>query len=200
MPRWEPDTEERLRRAAVELFIEHGYEAVTVSNIAERAGLTRRSFFRYFPDKREVLFSGSSRLTDEIEHRLESVGADESTGTVLASVLIEAGTILMEDRAAQLQRRAIIASSPELQERDRAKSASIGAAIGRSMMRHGMNPADAELLGAIWAEVFRSAYDRALSDSEALGFGHHISGALRVSTSFAGLAAADDASPEVPRK
>lgn len=58
MPRWEPSAAERLRLATLDLFFEHGYEAVTITDIAERAGLTRRSYFRYFPDKREVLFAG----------------------------------------------------------------------------------------------------------------------------------------------
>ena len=48
--------------AAIELFDEQGYEATTVAEIAERAGLTKRTFFRYFSDKREVLFSGSQEL------------------------------------------------------------------------------------------------------------------------------------------
>lgn len=62
MSRWDPGTEERLKKAALELCGEHGYDSVTVSQIAERAGITRRSYFRYFPDKREVLFAGSEQL------------------------------------------------------------------------------------------------------------------------------------------
>ena len=58
MPRWDPDANGRLLQAAMELFTERGYEHVTVAEIAERAGLTKRSFFRYFADKREVLFAG----------------------------------------------------------------------------------------------------------------------------------------------
>src|SRR6202012_3876141 len=62
MPRWDPCAEDRLRQAALELFLEHGYENVTVAQITERAGLTRRSFSRYFTDKRDVLFAGSEQL------------------------------------------------------------------------------------------------------------------------------------------
>ena len=64
MGRWEPDAENRLRAAAIELFGEIGYEQTTVAAIAERAGLTARTFFRYFADKREVLFMGSAELQD----------------------------------------------------------------------------------------------------------------------------------------
>ena len=62
MPRWDAQAEERLRTAAIDLFLEHGYEHVTVAQIADRAGLTRRTFTRYFTDKRDVLFAGSERL------------------------------------------------------------------------------------------------------------------------------------------
>jgi len=184
MARWEPDAEERLRRAAVELFVERGYDEVTVSDITARAGLTRRSFFRYFPDKREVLFAGSSQLVNEIERRLDAGGLGESTAGIVIGVLTQAGTILLADRGAQRRRRAIIASSPELQERDRAKIARIGSAIARSMTRRGMNSADAELHGAIWAEVFRSAYDRALSADGSLGFGEYLAKSARAVASF----------------
>ncbi|MEK8169354.1 helix-turn-helix domain-containing protein [Streptomyces sp. M19] len=70
MARWDPGAEERLKRAALELYLEHGYDSVTVTDIAERAGLTRRSYFRYFPDKREVLFAGSERLAPRWRKRL----------------------------------------------------------------------------------------------------------------------------------
>lgn len=165
MARWEPDTEERLRAAALDLFLERGYDTVTVSDIAERAGLTRRSFFRYFPDKREVFFSGSDELVAEIERRLDAANPDDVAGEALR-VLTDASVALFRDRDAQRLRRQVVASSTELQERDRTKTARIGAAIARSLTRHGVPAADAELIGAVYVETFRSAYDRALSDPE----------------------------------
>ena len=62
MARWEPDARGRLEKAALDVFRERGYAHTTVGDIAERAGLTERTFFRYFTDKREVLFSGSKEL------------------------------------------------------------------------------------------------------------------------------------------
>src|SRR5580693_9626125 len=62
MGRWEPNTRERLERAALTLFVEHGYDATTVAGIADRAGLTKSTFFRHFADKREVLFGGQDLL------------------------------------------------------------------------------------------------------------------------------------------
>src|SRR3954452_9160960 len=73
MARWDPGAEERLRKAALELYAEHGYDAVTVNQIAEHAGLTRRSYFRYFPDKREVLFAGSDRLAEAVRAAVRAV-------------------------------------------------------------------------------------------------------------------------------
>lgn len=184
MARWEPDAEDRLRRAAVALFIERGYDAVTVSDIAGRAGLTRRSFFRYFPDKREVLFAGSGRFVGEIQRRLDSAAPDEPIQDALVRVLAEAGTALVSDRAGQQERRAIIASSPELQERDRTKNAQIATAIADSMTRRGTASADADFLGAICSDAFRFAYDRALSGDRRLEFSVYLSEAVRLIESF----------------
>ena len=61
MGRWEPDARDRLERAALELFVEHGFDPVTVPEITARAGLTTRTFFRHFADKREVLFADADR-------------------------------------------------------------------------------------------------------------------------------------------
>lgn len=184
MARWEPDAEDRLRRAAVALFVERGYDAVTVSDIAERAGLTRRSFFRYFPDKREVLFAGSSRLPQEVEQRLDGAAPDEPTQNALMRILTEAGAVLVHDRARQQQRQIIIASSPELQERDRTKIAHVSAAIGRSLARRGVAETDAQLLGAIYADAFRFAYDQTLTDNQKRDFATHLGQALGVIETF----------------
>lgn len=196
MARWEPDAEDRLRSAALDLFIERGYDAVTVTEIAESVGLTRRSFFRYFPDKREALFAGSNRLVEEIERRLNAVASDESARDVLIAVLTAAGEFLLDDLGAQRRRRAIIAASAELRERDRTKTADIAAAIARSLHRRGIGSADGELVGAVCAEAFRSAYNRALSDdTSAKGFGEHLSAALHAVESFL----ADDATGDAGR-
>lgn len=177
MPRWEPDAAERLRHAALDLFFEHGYEAVTITDIAERAGLTRRSYFRYFPDKREVLFAGSDQLVSEIERRLQAVARDDKEAEALR-VLNEAGTFLLHDADTQRRRQAIIASSVDLQERERTKTARIGAAITRSLTRRGDDRADAVLIGILCAEAFRSAYERALTDRTHAEFSEHLARAL----------------------
>ena len=77
MVRWEPNAAGRLREAALDLYVDKGYEQTTVAEIAERAGLTARTFFRHFPDKREVLFAGSELLLGEMVAALESGAQDE---------------------------------------------------------------------------------------------------------------------------
>src|SRR5664279_2717020 len=71
--RWEPNASGRLRQAAMELYVERGFEQTTVADIAERAGLTARTFFRHFADKREVLFAGSGSLQEQLVGALEAV-------------------------------------------------------------------------------------------------------------------------------
>lgn len=166
MPRWEPDAEMRLRDAAMSLFVERGYDAVTVADITERAGLTRRTFFRHFPDKREVLYAGSHRLPEGIERLLdEATPANEPVRDAVFGVLITAGEALLADPDHQNTRRAIIEASPELRERERSKFAEIAVAITRPLVRRGVSTTDAELLGALATEVFRSAYGRTLDDA-----------------------------------
>jgi hypothetical protein len=60
MTRWEPNARGRLEQAALALYGERGFENTTVAEIAARAGLTERTFFRHFADKREVLFAGGA--------------------------------------------------------------------------------------------------------------------------------------------
>lgn len=177
MTRWPPEAKDRLRRAALELFTERGYDQVTVTHIAERAGLTRRTFFRHFADKREVLFAGSERLAPEIERRLESVVSEDDSNDVL-HVLAEAGALVLDEPDAH-QRRAVIADSNELQERDRSKTAAIAAAISRALTRRGLSDGDASLLGSVYAEAFRSAYDRALADG-GRSYADHLAEAIGV--------------------
>ncbi|MEU5235044.1 helix-turn-helix domain-containing protein, partial [Streptomyces anulatus] len=82
MGRWEPDARERLVRAALDLFSEQGYENTAVAQIAERAGLTKSTFFRHFRDKREVLFGGQDVLAELMTGAIS--GAPEEAGPLEA--------------------------------------------------------------------------------------------------------------------
>src|SRR5271169_4083686 len=83
MSRWEPDARERLVRAALDLFAEQGYDDTTVVQIAERAGLTKSTFFRHFPDKREVLAAGQDTLCQLLS---DGIGDAPSSATPLEAV------------------------------------------------------------------------------------------------------------------
>ena len=165
MARWEDDAEDRLRAAAVELFLERGYDNVTVAQIADRAGLTRRTFSRYFADKRDVLFAGSDRLPGLMAGALSR--ADPQLGPFEA--LLAALSTTGEDLGAQVarhavQRRAVIASSPQLQERGRTKGAEVADALADVLVRRGCDPSSARMLAEVAVAVFRTGFDRWVDD------------------------------------
>src|SRR5579875_3223609 len=98
MGRWEPDAQGRLARAAMELFGEHGYEQTTVAEIAERAGLTERTFFRHYADKREVLFAGSAQFRESFLTTIEQAAEGSSPLEVVTAAVKHAATRLDESR------------------------------------------------------------------------------------------------------
>jgi AcrR family transcriptional regulator len=124
MARWEPDGRRRLEEAAFALYAERGFEQTTVAEIAERAGLTERTFFRHFADKREVLFAGASALQEALVTAVES--APGSLAPIDAAAAgIEAIAALLPERATAQRRQAIIAANAELRERELIKLASL---------------------------------------------------------------------------
>ncbi|MBZ6232021.1 TetR/AcrR family transcriptional regulator [Streptomyces olivaceus] len=167
MARWDPGTEERLTRAALELYTEHGYDNVTVTQIAERAGITRRSYFRYFPDKREVLFAGSERLPAAIHEAVLDARPAASPLSATLEALAQVGGTLVEHLDRTAERRAVIASSPELQERERTKSAAVTGAIHDALLRRGVDDGSAKvdeesagLVAQIATIALQNAFDR----------------------------------------
>ena len=161
MPRWDPQAEERLRSAAIELYLELGYENVTVAQIADRAGLTRRTFSRYFTDKRDVLFAGSERLPGLLAQALGAADPKLSPFDALLTALAEVGAALgvrVAPHAAQ--RREVIARSPELQERGRTKLAAVADALAAALCQRGMDAAGAALLADVGVAIFQSGFDR----------------------------------------
>ncbi|MEV5099722.1 TetR/AcrR family transcriptional regulator [Streptomyces rochei] len=160
MARWDPGTEERLTRAALELYTEHGYDNVTVTQIAERAGITRRSYFRYFPDKREVLFAGSERLPSVIREAVLDARPAASPLSAALEALAQLGTTLVEHIGHIAERRAVIASSPELQERERTKLAAVTSAIHESLLERGVGDDSAKPVAQIATIACQNAFDR----------------------------------------
>src|ERR1017187_5165642 len=129
MGRWEPNARGRLEQAALELYVERGFEQTTVAEIAKRAGLTERTFFRHFADKREVLFWGAGSLREFLVSTLASAPDSAAPIDAVAAALEAAGALLQERRDYAGQRQAIIAANVDLQERALIKLASLAAAM-----------------------------------------------------------------------
>jgi AcrR family transcriptional regulator len=159
MPRWRPDGRERLQEAAVELFRERGYEAVTVAEIAARAGLTKRTFFNHFNDKRDVLFAGAADLEAEVLRRLRDANSTASPFDVAIEALGRAGQTLSEFAPYTSLRRELIDSSTELRERDLMKSASLSSAIAAELEARGAASRVAAFAALCAVAVFGVAYD-----------------------------------------
>jgi AcrR family transcriptional regulator len=161
MARWEPNAAQRLAEAALDLFAERGYERTTVIDIAQRAGLGKTTFFRHFPDKREVLFGGSA-LGDLLAGAIAAAPPDATPLEAVAHALDVAGTEVFtsERRAFVARRRAVIAAHPELREREALKNAGLIAAIAGALGQRGVPDLTARVaaeLGALGAAI---AYER----------------------------------------
>ncbi|KOG88517.1 TetR/AcrR family transcriptional regulator [Streptomyces varsoviensis] len=165
MPRWESDAQGRLERAALELFETQGFERTSVAQIARAAGLTERSFYRYFPDKREVLFAGS-----ELEaHLVAQVEAADPGLTPIEALLTALGTAdeVFRSREFLLRRVKVIAASPALAERDLIKLADIADALARALEHRGVEPGAARFIIDVAMAITRRATSRWLADPDA---------------------------------
>jgi AcrR family transcriptional regulator len=159
MGRWEPNARDRLRQAALELYGERGFDNTTVAEIAERAGLTERTFFRHFADKREVLFAGSELLQEALVTTVAN--APHSLGPIEAAAAgLQGAAAQLPERETARQRQIIIAANPELQERELIKFASLSAALANTLRERGVPDTTASLTGEIASAIFRSAFER----------------------------------------
>jgi AcrR family transcriptional regulator len=166
MGRWEPGAGQRLVRAALDLFVEEGYERTTVAEIAERAGVTERTFFRYFADKREVLFAGGHEMEAMLVKAVAEAPPSASPLEAMAGAFEIVGADLFADRLSfARQRQVIINSTPDLQERELLKLASITTAIAAALRDRGASEAAASLTAETGMAVFKTAFARWLSET-----------------------------------
>jgi AcrR family transcriptional regulator len=152
-----------MTRAAIELFAERGYEQTTAGDIAKRAGVTERTFFRYFTDKREVLFDGAKTM-EQLTY--EAILAQPAKASPLDAALagMVAGGSLLEDRHAYAVRRArIIAANPSLQERELLKLAALTDTTANALHERGVDEATASLAAHSAVTVFHIAFQRWIS-------------------------------------
>ena len=165
MARWQPDAQGRLQLAALELFRERGYADVTVAEIAERAGLTKRTFFNHFPDKREVLFAGAQDFEAGIVKHLTEAADDLDPINAAIAALTHSSLELAQYRDYARIRRELIASAPELQERDLIKMTSLASAIAEALRQRHVPARTATLTAQAAVAVFTIAYGDWIDDS-----------------------------------
>jgi len=160
MSRWEPDARGRLAQAAMELYTERGFEQTTVVEIAERAGLTERTFFRYFADKREVLFQGQ----EEFQNLFVSVVAEapdaQAPFDAVAAALHAAALQFEPRRPWSQERQRVIEANPGLQERELIKLATLVSAIAETLRARGVDEPAASLAAQSGVAVFHVAFRR----------------------------------------
>ena len=178
MPRWEAGTQARLTQAAYELYIERGFERVTVAEIAERAGLTKRTFFRYFDDKREVLFSGAPALQDAVVAAVANAPESVAPIDVVVAALADAGSGITEIGEGARARQRLIESSSDLQEREMIKMVALKDAIGAALQARGVSASGASLTAQAGVAVFQTAFERWAHTDDSADFPSLIHGAL----------------------
>ncbi|MDR1426278.1 MAG: TetR family transcriptional regulator [Bifidobacteriaceae bacterium] len=159
MPRWDPDARERLIAAALQLFAERGYDHTTVSEVAERAGLAKSTFFRYFPDKRDALTAGQETLSRLL---VEGIAQAPDGATPLAA--IGGGLTLAASAMTPFTHElgpgllAVIAANVELQERDALKHVGMTAAMAGALRQRGVGEPAATLAAELGGLAFKEAY------------------------------------------
>jgi AcrR family transcriptional regulator len=165
MGRWKPDARGRLAKAAMELYAEQGFEQTTVAEIAARAGLTERTFFRHYTDKREVLFYG----TEMMQHLLvEAVAAAPASATAMDAVgaaFQAAGAMLQENPERVRLRDSIVSANAELRERELIKLAALATAVAGALRDRGVPEPAASLAAETGVAVFKVAFARWVSEA-----------------------------------
>lgn len=159
MGRWEPDARGRLLRTAVDLFAERGYEATTTAQIAERAGLTKTTLFRLFPDKREILFQGQGALIDLAVDAVHRVPVDSPAIGAVGAAIAAMTDAHVADHADSRRLAGLIAASPELRERAAFKRSSIAAALQAALLERVGSPRRAGLLADVGVRAYYDGFD-----------------------------------------
>ena len=164
MGRWEPDARGRLAKAAMALYAERGFEQTTVAEIAARAGLTERTFFRHFADKREVLFYGMEILRDLLTRAVAAAPASATPMDAVGAALEAAGAMLQENPDRVRLRDAIVSANPDLRERELIKLAAFASAMAGALRDRGVAEPAASLAAETGVAVFKVAFARWVSE------------------------------------
>ena len=181
MGRWEPGATQRLVVAAVDLFTEQGYDATTVAQIAERAGVTRSTFFRHFSDKRELLVAGQETLSRLLADGITEAPAEAGPMAAVAAGLERASSEMgPANRELGPRIHAAVAASTELQERDALKSVGMAAAMTDALVARGVPDPTAHLAAELGVLAFKRGYAQwaAADRDDGTGLAQHALAAL----------------------
>jgi AcrR family transcriptional regulator len=178
MGRWQPDARGRLIDSALELYAERGFEQTTALEIAQRAGVTERTFFRYFADKREVLFDGSNQLQQLAVDAIASAPADHTPIDMVGSAMQSAASILEGNHTYARRRAAVIVSNPSLLERELLKLSTLASAVAEALRLRGVPDLTASLAAEAGVAVFKIGFQAWISGDETLELAHCIHQAL----------------------
>lgn len=166
----------------MELYREPGYDKVTVAEIAARAGLTRRTFFRYFSDKREVLFFGAEKLEAFVAEGVLAAAPGTPALAAVATALAAVARRSDEDSAfADFARRrhTLIRAYAELRERELGKLASLASAAAAALRGRGVGEPSASLAAEAGVAAFKVGFERWVDDPRRRKMGHHLREAMR---------------------
>ncbi|MEV0032496.1 TetR family transcriptional regulator [Nocardia sp. NPDC050793] len=167
MARWEPGAPQRLQQAALELFATRGFEQTTAMEIAQSAGLTERTFFRHFSDKREVLFHGQRVLVEAFVAGVESAPPDASPIDIVASALRSAASFFPDERRSHSRaRQSVIDQNSALQEREQHKLAGLATAVADALRARGVDDLAAALAAESGITVFALAFAQWIREHE----------------------------------
>jgi AcrR family transcriptional regulator len=164
MGRWEPNARGRLAQAALTLYAANGFEQTTAAEIAKLAGLTERTFFRHFADKREVLFYGSDSLRDLLVRAIADAPVSAGAMDAVSAALQVVGALLQENPETARLRNAVVSASAELRERELIKLAELAAVMAGALRDRGISEPAASLAAETGIAVYRVALARWLGE------------------------------------
>ena len=166
MPRWEGDARRRLQQSALELFEARGYDGVTVAEIAAAAGLTERTFFRHYADKRDVLFRGQDEYEQGYVDGIAETPGDDAMALAVAALDRGARFFTAERRPWSRARQRVIEANPALQERELLKLSALASTLTRALTDRGIDPVPAALAAESAVTVMRTAFAAWIADGE----------------------------------
>jgi AcrR family transcriptional regulator len=164
MGRWEPNARGRLAQAALELYADQGFEQTTAAEIARRAGLTERSFFRHFADKREPLFYGMDSVRDLVVSAIADVPSAAGPVDAVGAALQAVAAMVEETPEFARTRYSVVSANTELRERELVKLAEIAAAMAGALRGRGVPELAASLVAETGVAVYRVAFARWISE------------------------------------